>query len=159
MNYEPRVDDRGYAVHLPSGHLLPLNSSLGDDQEEVPPSRHLWVGNVSQEVTEGLLVEKFSPFGSIESVTVYSQRNYAFINFKDVENAQTAKNGLQGIVLGGLALRIESAKGVILCHFPHCSARREGSSSYVTWMWHMVTATRSRKNNHIVGFWYRNSST
>lgn len=63
-------------------------------------------------MTEGQLVEKFSKYGPIESVTVYSQRNYAFINFKNLENAQDAKNGLQGVVLGGLAMRIEFAKGV-----------------------------------------------
>ncbi|CAM6123689.1 unnamed protein product [Calypogeia fissa] len=114
VDYGPRVDNRLYAIQSSSRkqqHLLFANPSVGNDQEESPPSRHLWVGNVSKEVTEGLLVETFTAFGTIESVTVYSQRNYAFINFKDVENARDAKNGLQGIVIGGLALRIEFAKG------------------------------------------------
>lgn len=126
MDYGPRVEDRRYAVQAPSRlqqQALPPTSSQGDDQEEAPPSRHLWVGNVSQEVTEGLLVEKFAKFGSIESVTVYSQRNYAFINFKNLENARDAKNGLQGVVLGGLAMRIEFAKGVIGSRYPsYCLA-------------------------------------
>ncbi|KAG6550053.1 hypothetical protein Mapa_008567 [Marchantia paleacea] len=115
VDYGPRVDDRRYTSQAPSRPNAPKaqqqQQQQSDDQEEAPPSRHLWVGNVSQEVTEGQLVEKFSKYGPIESVTVYSQRNYAFINFKNLENAQDAKNGLQGVVLGGLAMRIEFAKG------------------------------------------------
>lgn len=74
-------------------------------------SRHLWVGNVSSSLTEVVLVEQFSRFGDVESVMVYSSRNYAFVNFKSLEDAVYAKKGLQGAVLGGFAIRIEFAKG------------------------------------------------
>lgn len=85
-------------------------SSHKSDEQEVP-SRHLWVGNVSTSVTEAELAEQFSRFGDIESVTAYPSRNYAFVNFKSVEDGLYAKKGLQGTVLGGLAIRIEFAKG------------------------------------------------
>ncbi|KAL3687423.1 hypothetical protein R1sor_013732 [Riccia sorocarpa] len=112
VDYGPRVDDRRFTSQAPTRTALAKGQQqLSDEQDEAPPSRHLWVGNVSQEVTESLLREKFSKYGPIESVTVYSQRNYAFINFKNLENAQDAKNALQGVVLGGLAMRIEFAKG------------------------------------------------
>jgi RNA recognition motif-containing protein len=58
------------------------------------------------------LAEQFSRFGEIESITVYSARNYAFINFRKEEDAVIAKRSLQGLVLSGLPLRIEFAKGV-----------------------------------------------
>lgn len=108
MDHGPRVDDRRHhSQSVSRGH-----SAQKLDDDEAPPSRHLWVGNVSQDISEDVLTEKFSKFGDIESVTVYSQRNYAFINFKKEEDAVDAKNGLQGVNLGGLAMRIEFAKGV-----------------------------------------------
>ncbi|MCO5573984.1 hypothetical protein L7F22_027762 [Adiantum nelumboides] len=88
---------------------LEKSSHRSDEQEA--PSRHLWVGNVSTSVTEAELAEQFSRFGDIESVTAYPSRNYAFVNFKSVEDGLYAKKGLQGTVLGGLAIRIEFAKG------------------------------------------------
>ncbi|KAI5062058.1 hypothetical protein GOP47_0022597 [Adiantum capillus-veneris] len=81
------------------------------NDEQEAPSRHLWVGNVSTSVTEAELAEQFSRFGDIESVTAYPSRNYAFVNFKSVEDGLYAKKGLQATVLGGLAIRIEFAKG------------------------------------------------
>uniref|UniRef100_A0A0D6R8D5 RRM domain-containing protein n=1 Tax=Araucaria cunninghamii TaxID=56994 RepID=A0A0D6R8D5_ARACU len=81
------------------------------EHETLQPSRNLWVGNVSQHVTETELAEQFSRFGEVENITVYSARNYAFINFRKEEDAVIAKRSLQGVVLGGLALRIEFAKG------------------------------------------------
>ncbi|KAH9312397.1 hypothetical protein KI387_027432 [Taxus chinensis] len=81
------------------------------EHDALQTSRNLWVGNVSQHVTETLLAEQFSRFGEVEGITVYSSRNYAFINFRKEEDAVIAKRSLQGLVLGGLALRIEFAKG------------------------------------------------
>ncbi|KAH7424540.1 hypothetical protein KP509_11G013200 [Ceratopteris richardii] len=85
--------------------------SLHQTNEREAPSRHLWVGNVSASVTEAELAEQFSRFGDIESITAYPSRNYAFVNLKTVEDGLYAKKGLQGTILGGMALRIEFAKG------------------------------------------------
>ena len=86
-----------------------------EDQER-PPSRHLWVGNVATNVTKEELSEQFSRFGDLENVADYPSRNYAFVNFKSMDDAIYAKKGLQGTVLGGMALRIEFARGVSLWH-------------------------------------------
>lgn len=86
------------------------------DEHERPPSRHLWVGNVASSVTKEELSEQFSRFGDLENVADYPSRNYAFVNFKSVDDAVYAKKGLHGFVLGGMALRIEFARGVsLLC--------------------------------------------
>ncbi|KAI5084200.1 hypothetical protein GOP47_0000369 [Adiantum capillus-veneris] len=58
-----------------------------------------------------MLAEQFSRFGDIESIKLFSQKNYAFVTLKTVEDAVYAKKGLHGTVLGGLAVRIEFARG------------------------------------------------
>eukprot|EP00250_Pteridium_aquilinum_P035347 c9198_g1_i1 orf=578-4012(+) len=80
--------------------------------DEPCPSQHLWVGNVSTSVTKTLLAEQFSRFGDVESVKLFSSKSYAFVSLKTVEDAVYAKKGLHGTVFGGLAIRIEFAKGV-----------------------------------------------
>ncbi|KAJ7557455.1 hypothetical protein O6H91_05G127500 [Diphasiastrum complanatum] len=103
VDYGPRADD---------GRLiLPKGMASKVELEEVPSSRHLWVGNVAQEVSEAYVADKFVKFGKLESVTVYPQRNYAFVNFINEHEAVNAKNKLQGSVLAGLRIRIEYAKG------------------------------------------------
>ncbi|GLJ07609.1 hypothetical protein SUGI_0070720 [Cryptomeria japonica] len=96
----PRFDEKA--------HLFGVQKM---EHDALQTSRNLWVGNVSQHVTETVLAEQFSRFGEVESITVYTSRNYAFINFRKEEDAVIAKRSLQGLVLGGLALRIEFAKG------------------------------------------------
>lgn len=109
VDYGPRVDDRRQGLTSPTSR--PAHNSK-DDHEDTPPSRHLWVGNVSQDVTEAMITEKFAQFGEVDNVTVYSTRNYAFVNFRNQNDSVEAKNRLQGFVLGGMAIRIEYAKGV-----------------------------------------------
>lgn len=109
MDYGPRIDDRRQG--LSSSASRPAHNGR-DDQEDTPPSRHLWIGNVSQDASEAVIRDKFAQFGEVDSVTVYSSRNYAFVNFRNLDDAVEAKNRLQGFVLGGMAIRIEYAKGV-----------------------------------------------
>lgn len=96
----PRFDEKS--------HLFGAQKTESDT---IQASRNLWVGNVSQHVSETALAEQFSRFGEIENITVYSARSYAFINFRKEEDAVIAKRSLQGLVLSGQALRIEFAKG------------------------------------------------
>ncbi|XP_057839064.2 flowering time control protein FPA [Cryptomeria japonica] len=80
------------------------------EEEESPPSQNLWVGNVSADVTETMLKETFAKFGDIDNITAYPQRNYAFVYFKHIEHAIAAKEGLQGVPLGGSNLKIEFSR-------------------------------------------------
>lgn len=109
MDYGPRVDDRRQGLSSSAGR--PTHNGR-DDHDDTPPSRHLWIGNVSQEASETVIRDKFAQFGEVDSVTVYSSRNYAFVNFRNLDDAVEAKNRLQGFALGGMAIRIEYAKGV-----------------------------------------------
>ena len=111
MDYGPRIDERRQG--LSSSGSRPAHNGR-DDQDDTPPSRHLWIGNVSQDASEAIIRDKFAHYGEVDSVTVYSSRNYAFVNFRNLDDAVEAKNQLQGFVLGGMAIRIEYAKGVSL---------------------------------------------
>lgn len=90
-----------------------------------PPSRHLWVGNLSSHVTQNTLYEHFLRFGDIENIAYMPGRSYAFVNYKKEEDAVIALRGLQGSIVAGNSLRVEFAKGVSHenpCPFPnlHC---------------------------------------
>eukprot|EP00249_Psilotum_nudum_P008773 c214_g1_i1 orf=1-780(-) len=90
-------------------------SSQKLEDEESPPSRQLWVGNVPQDTPEVVLMEFFAKYGSIDDISVYPQRNYAFVQFRNLEDAKAAKAGLQGKTLTGSALRIQFAKPAKPC--------------------------------------------
>ncbi|PSR96427.1 RNA-binding protein like, partial [Actinidia chinensis var. chinensis] len=79
-------------------------------RNNAPPSRHLWVGNLSHNLAERTLANHFLQFGELESVAFQPGRSYAFINFKNDEDAFVAVRALQGFVVGGNALKIEFAK-------------------------------------------------
>lgn len=81
-------------------------------RNDVPPSRHLWVGNLSPHITESLLSEQFLRFGELDGIAFYPGRSYAFVNFKKDEDAAIAMRGLQGFVVAGFPLKIEFTKGV-----------------------------------------------
>ncbi|CAK7349179.1 unnamed protein product [Dovyalis caffra] len=82
------------------------NSKRGNN----PPSRHLWVGNLSHSLVETDLTDQFLQFGDLDSVAFQPGRSYAFVNFKDEEDAIAAIKSLQGFPLAGNPLRIEFAK-------------------------------------------------
>lgn len=79
-----------------------------------PPSRHLWVGNLSHTLTERALSNHFRQFGELESVAFSPGRSYAFINFIEESAAFAAFGALQGFILAGNAIRIEFTKAVSL---------------------------------------------
>ncbi|XP_057465615.1 LOW QUALITY PROTEIN: flowering time control protein FPA-like [Actinidia eriantha] len=79
-------------------------------RNNAPPSRHLWVGNLSHNLAERTLANHFLQFGELESIAFQPGRSYAFVNFKNDEDAFVAVRALQGFVVGGNALKIEFAK-------------------------------------------------
>ncbi|KAK1418130.1 hypothetical protein QVD17_27269 [Tagetes erecta] len=79
-------------------------------RSNAPPSRHLWVGNLSHTLTERALSNQFREFGELESVAFQPGRSYAFVNFIDDDAAFAAFEALQGFVLAGNALKIEFTK-------------------------------------------------
>ncbi|KAK8556358.1 hypothetical protein V6N13_064395 [Hibiscus sabdariffa] len=79
-------------------------------EDSVPPSNHLWVGDLSGETVESDLMELFNKFGALDSVTTYTSRSYAFVHFKRVEDAMAAKEALQGVALHGNRIKIDFAR-------------------------------------------------
>lgn len=101
-DYPPRSEDRSH--HKRSN----------------PPSRHLWIGNLSHSLTESTFTNHLLRFGELDSVAFQPGRSYAFVNYKHEEGAFAAMKQLQGFVIAGNSLRIEFAKAVslvILCLF------------------------------------------
>ncbi|XP_060209447.1 flowering time control protein FPA isoform X1 [Lycium barbarum] len=88
----------------------PRSEEKSHHGRENPPSRHLWVGNLSHSLSESTLANHFLRFGDLESVAFQPGRSYAFINFKDDEGAFAAIRHLQGYVVAGNPLRIEFTK-------------------------------------------------
>lgn len=82
----------------------------GSGNSSNPPSRHLWVGNLSHSIVEDELAHPFIRFGPLEKVAFQPGRSYAFINFEVDEDAIDAMRSLQGFPLAGNPLRIEFAK-------------------------------------------------
>ncbi|KAK9138722.1 hypothetical protein Sjap_009316 [Stephania japonica] len=74
------------------------------------PSHNLWIGNLTNDVTDADLMDLFATYGALDSVTTYSSRSYAFVYFKRLEDARAAKDALQGTNLRGGSLKIEFAR-------------------------------------------------
>lgn len=85
-------------------------------RSNAPPSRHLWVGNLSHNLSERTLKEHFLRFGELESLAFQPGRSYAFINYKHDEEAFAAIRALQGFFVAGNPLKIEFAKAVSLAN-------------------------------------------
>ncbi|XWS36658.1 hypothetical protein CRYUN_Cryun20dG0104200 [Craigia yunnanensis] len=85
-------------------------SSGSSGRSNAPPSRHLWVGNLSHSILEPDLTDHFLQYGELESVAFQPGRSYAFINFYYEEEAISAMKALQGFPVAGNPLKIEFAK-------------------------------------------------
>jgi RNA recognition motif-containing protein len=73
-----------------------------------PPSRHLWVGGLPEEIGEAEIKELFTKYGKVEGVKILPQRYpnqgvAAFVDFYDVRSAVEAKEAK--IIYGGCDLR------------------------------------------------------
>lgn len=84
---------------------VPARDTALDALQASIPSRHVWIGNVTQKPSEDVLMRIFSRFGSIESARVFSAKSYAFVNFYEISSAIEALTKLDGVavpVLTGL---------------------------------------------------------
>ncbi|KAM6977007.1 msx2-interacting protein [Aplochiton taeniatus] len=65
----------------------------------VRETRHLWVGNLPENVREDKIIEHFKRYGRVESVKVLPKRGSeggvaAFVDFVDIKSAQKAHNSI-----------------------------------------------------------------
>ncbi|CAL0318689.1 unnamed protein product [Lupinus luteus] len=109
-DYPSRYEDKGGGVAAGRGN------SSSNSRSNNPPSRHIWVGNLSHNIIEEDLAHHFLKFGPLESVAFQPGRSYAFLNFEREEDAIEAIRALQGFPLAGNPLRIEFTKAVSVAH-------------------------------------------
>lgn len=80
-----------------SGTKRQLSHSLGGGIGDEQPSRVLWVGYPpSVQIDEQMLHNAMILFGEIERIKSFPSRHYSFIEFRSVDEARRAKEGLQG---------------------------------------------------------------
>lgn len=97
------------AQTLAAGHLLTPPGSE-EPIELNAESRALWIGNVSDTVTEADIAVMFRSFGAIESVRTLRAKTCAFVNFILLRNARNALETMQGVELAHHRLRINFGK-------------------------------------------------
>jgi len=76
-------------------------------------TRNLFVGNVTETVTEEMLRELFSPYGEFDSIAIMHQKGIAFVNMTSVSGAVAARTALQSRELAGKQLKINYAKETV----------------------------------------------
>ncbi|EEF32887.1 RNA recognition motif-containing protein, putative [Ricinus communis] len=82
--------------------LMPLfvmfqHSQTSGGRKEGPPSNVLWVGYPpSVQIDEQMLHNAMILFGEIERIKSFPARHYSFVEFRSVDEARRAKEGLQG---------------------------------------------------------------
>ncbi|GMI64419.1 hypothetical protein like AT2G43410 [Hibiscus trionum] len=73
------------------------HSQLGGQKGDGQPSKVLWVGYPpSVLIDEQMLHNAMILFGEIENIKSFPSRHFAFVEFRSVEEARCAKEGLQG---------------------------------------------------------------
>jgi len=76
----------------------------------------LYVGNLSKKVNDAQLNEMATPFGTVVSANVATERNsgeskgFGFIEFSNGDDARKAITGLDGRDVDGQVLKVNEAK-------------------------------------------------
>ncbi len=79
-------------------------------------SAKLYVGNFGYDVSEASVRTLFESHGQVASVNLITDRDsgrskgFGFVEMGSIDEAQTAKNALDGTELGGRALKVDEAK-------------------------------------------------
>lgn len=92
MRYKPAYDG-------PAGR----DDAGGDSSKGLlPPSRHLWLGNVTQKPSDASVLNIFGRFGKVDSVRVFPAKAYAFVNYASASAAAAAMTSLNGAAVPSL---------------------------------------------------------
>lgn len=70
----------------------------------------LYVGNLSYSTTKDQLEELFSSHGEVKEVTVIEGKGFGFVEMSSQEEAEKAKEALNGNDFGGRTLRVDEAR-------------------------------------------------
>jgi RNA recognition motif-containing protein len=70
----------------------------------------LYVGNLTYSVTEDQLTELFSSHGEVKQVTLIGNKGFGFIEMASPEEAEKAKEALDGTSFEGRNLKVDEAR-------------------------------------------------
>lgn len=76
----------------------------------------LYVGNLSKQVTDAQLNDLATPFGTIVSANVATERStgaskgFGFVEFSNADEARAAITGLDGREVNGQALKVNESR-------------------------------------------------
>jgi RNA recognition motif-containing protein len=70
----------------------------------------LYVGNLTYSVTEEQLAELFSQYGEVKEVRIIERKGFGFVEMDSIEEAEKAKEELNGTVFVGRTLRVDEAR-------------------------------------------------
>lgn len=70
----------------------------------------LFVGNLVYSLDEGKLKELFEQFGTVKELKLFGDKGFAFVEMSSSEEAESAKNGLNGKDLEGRSLKVDEAR-------------------------------------------------
>ena len=72
--------------------------------------KKLYVGNLNYSVTNEELSKLFANYGQVESVNILEGKGFGFVEMVNNEDAENAREKLDGFSLKGRALRVNEAK-------------------------------------------------
>jgi RNA recognition motif-containing protein len=87
-----------------------------DDEGAVNPGSNLFVTGIHPRLTEADITRLFEKYGDVENCSIMldphtkESRGFGFVKMVTAEQADAAKEGLQGEVIDGLTLSIEKAR-------------------------------------------------
>jgi RNA recognition motif-containing protein len=70
----------------------------------------LYVGNLNYSVTNEQLRELFEGYGSVKNVNIIEGRGFGFVEMSSQEEAENAKDSLDGTDFVGRTLRVNEAR-------------------------------------------------
>ena len=70
----------------------------------------LYVGNLSYSVTDEQLEELFAAHGTVQSANVIGNKGFGFVEMSSNEEAEKAKEALDGTEFEGRTLKVDEAR-------------------------------------------------
>lgn len=70
----------------------------------------LYVGNLTYSVTDEQLTKLFSEYGEVKQVTLIGNKGFGFIEMSSAEEAEKAKEALDGTNFEGRNLKVDEAR-------------------------------------------------
>ncbi len=70
----------------------------------------LYVGNLAYSITDDQLKELFTEYGEVKSVNIITGKGFGFVEMDSNDQAEAAKEALNGTEFEGRTLRIDEAR-------------------------------------------------